>query len=89
MLQIQVHIQIPKPAAGVEYSKALMDEIAETWLKGGRLPKQIRVTALEWRSDSKGQWKEVRDPANMQRVRKDFSAITTAGFMFTGVQALG
>ena len=88
MLQIQIHIQIPKPAGGVEYSKALMDEIAETWLKNKKLPKNIKVIALEWRSGT-GDWKEARDPKQMNRVRDDFRQITVAGFTFTGIQALG
>jgi hypothetical protein len=88
-LQVQVHIKLPKTRPGVEYSKTLLDEIAERWLKGEKLPASIKVSALEWRTAPKGKWKEERDPRRIKNVREDFRFIAQAGFDFTGVSSLG
>ena len=89
MLQIQVHIELPKPAAGVEYTRALLDDIAQQWLLGKKLPANIKVRALEWRTGPNGKWKEERDPRRMKNVREDFRFIAQIGFSSTGVQTVG
>jgi len=84
MLQIQVHIKLPKPGLGVEYSRDLLDEIAERWLKSERLPRRVKVTAISWRTGT-GRWKAENHPHAMLRVREDFRNIAEAGpFEFTG-----
>ncbi len=83
MLQIQVHIEMPLLALG-RYSGELLDEIAEAWLRGKKIPKPIKVYSIEWRTPP-GPWREARDPARMNQVRKDFQAIVeTDGFEFSG-----
>lgn len=85
MLQIQVHIKLPKPGPGIEYSRDLLNEIAERWLKSEPIPKRIKVTAISWRSGAVGRWKSENNPHAMLRVRVDFRNITEAGpFEFTG-----
>lgn len=74
---------------GIEYSKSLLDEIADAWLKEKKLPKRIKVHAISYRSGDTGRWVEVREPSRMKRVRADFRAVAEAGFEFTGVQAVG
>ena len=87
MLQVQIHIRMPKPAPGVRYSSELLDEIADRWLNGEKLPKRIQVTMIEWRS-GRGPWKEERDPRRMNSVRGDFQNMAQAGFRFTGATAV-
>lgn len=88
-LQVQVHITMPKPAAGVVYSHTLLDEIANAWLKGKKLPKQIKVNAISYRTGPNGAWTETREPTRMKTVREDFRFVTEAGFSFTGVSSVG
>lgn len=85
MLQIQVHIKMPKPGSGVRYSRTLLDAIAERWLKGESLPPRVQVTALEWRSSERAEWEGAKTPGQMRKARDDFRFITQAGpFEFTG-----
>jgi len=86
MLQVQIHIKMPKPAPGIEYSGELLDALAERWLKRESLPRGVSVSMIEWRTDS-GVWKGEKDPARMNRVRHDFRFITFEGFRFTGTRA--
>jgi hypothetical protein len=89
MLQIQVHVRLPKPIQGITYTRELLDALAERWLKNEPLPKRVTVTALEWRWGD-GKYKIERNPQRLKRVREDFRFITEAGpFRFTGFQTLG
>lgn len=79
MLQVQVHIKLPKPGPGVEYSRALLDEIAERWLKREKLPKNIQVTAISWNGS------EPVTGGAMEDARFRFGFIAENGpFEFTG-----
>ena len=85
MLQVQVHIKLPKPKSGIRYSSSFLDTIADRWLKGEPIPKRIKVTMIEWRS-GRGPWRSEDDTRRMNRVRGDFQAIAQAGFKFTGAE---
>jgi len=83
MLQIQIHVKMPKPGPGVRYSSQLLDEIAERWLKGKALPRRIQVTMLEWRW-GRGEWRAATTAGAMRSARDDFRFITQSGpFEFT------
>lgn len=85
MLQVQVHITMPKPALGIVYSKGLLDELAGRWMRGKRLPNGVKVSAIEWRNGAKPWVKEVR-PAQMKSARINFWAVP---FRFSSVQTVG
>ena len=82
MLQVQVHIRIPKPGSGISYSKSLMDEIAKRWLSGAALPKGISVTAISWNGGRPVTGRRMED------ARFRFSAIGE-DFNYEGMEALG
>ena len=83
MLEIQVHVKLPK-LIGAEYSRKFLDTVSEMWLRGEPLPKGISIQALSWRSRERGPWSEARSPAAINRAREDFRAITEVGlFEFT------
>jgi len=72
-LQIQIHIRLPKPI-GATYSKDFLDAVAKRWLEGDKLPKAIKVDAIEWRDGAKPWVKEAR-PRHIERARENFSRI--------------
>ena len=78
-LQVQVHIKMPAAPPGVEYTRALLDEIAQRWIDYKPIPKGVKVTAVSWRTaESKPYHKESRTRA-IERARASFSQI---GFKF-------
>lgn len=87
LLQVQVHIKMPTPGPGIEYSGELLDALAERWLKRQSLPRGVSVSMIEWRSKKSGAWRGETDPARMNRVRYDFRFIAYEGFTFTGTRA--
>jgi hypothetical protein len=92
MLQIQIHVVMPKPGPGITYSSELLDALAQRWLLNEPLPKRVKVSAILWRWNQNGTWKEERNPARMRRVRDDFHSVSYAGpFDFTtqGVSTVG
>ena len=82
-LQVQVHVKLPKPKAGVKYSKKFLDTIAEMWLKREPLPPRVKVTAISWNGG------RAVTGAKMEDARFRFSGISEAGWTFTGVQTMG
>ena len=91
MLQIQIHVVLPPPPLGVEYTSELLDKIAERWLRFEPIPKAAKVRVMEWRTGT-GPWKEARTPAALRRAREDFQAISQTGpFEYTtiGVSSMG
>ena len=79
MLQVQVHIKLPKPAPGVEYSRKLLDEIAERWFLEQPLPARVKVMAVSWNGGRPVTGKK------MELARFQFSIVAKNGpFRFTG-----
>ncbi len=77
--KIEIRIRLPKPAPGVRYSGRLLDEIAERWLRGEKLPSsRIKIVAALWRWKN-GPWKEARTPGELRKFREDFRFITYGG----------
>ena len=85
--KIEIHIRMPKPGLGISYSGQLLDEIAEKWLRGERLPNRIVITALLWRWNN-GPWKEARTPVELRKARDDFRFITYSGCRFTTAETV-
>ena len=74
-LQIQVHIKAPKPVPGIEYTRKLLDEVANRWINYQSIPRGFKVTALSWRTrTSVGFYKETR-PRKIESARESFSKI--------------
>lgn len=87
MLQIQIHIKLPKPLLGVEYTREFLDELAQMWLDCKKLPPRVKVSALSWKSRESAPWYKEARPGKIETARESFSKIK--GFRFTGVSALG
>lgn len=83
MLQIQVHIKLPKLKPGAKYSKKFLDAIAERWLMEEPLPKRIKVTAISWNGGRPVTGRK------MDEARFRFSAISREGWSFTGLSSVG
>lgn len=83
MLQIQVHIKLPKPLPGVEYTRAFLDELAEMWLAYKPLPPRVKVYALSWKSREEAPWFKETRAGKIESARESFSKIK--GFRFSGV----
>lgn len=87
MLQIQIHIKLPKPGPGVEYTREFLDGIAEAWLAYKKLPSRVKVSALSWKTREGAAWTREARPGKIETARESFSKIK--GFRFTGTSALG
>jgi hypothetical protein len=83
MLQIQVHIKLPKPVAGIEYTRALLDEIANRWINYEKIPNGVKVTALSWRTKRSQDFTKEARPAKIESARAAFSQV--GGFVASSV----
>ena len=75
MLQIQVHIKAPRPAPGIEYTRALLDEVANRWINYRPIPKGFKVTALSWRTRTSADFYKETRPRKIESARESFSKI--------------
>lgn len=52
MVEVQVSVSVKQPK-GVTLSSKFLHEVVTRWAKGGKLPRNIEVTAIYWRKGGK------------------------------------
>jgi len=79
VLRVQVHVQVPKPRPGVEYTAAFLDDVIARWWEGEKLPARIVVKSIAWTRGA-GAKREVTDPRAIKQARENFSRIPGLAF---------